>query len=138
MGKFEGISGPLYPSHRIAISNQRIIDIHNDNVLFTYKDYRDNQSKTLSLDYSEFIRRFLMHVLPKGFMRLRHYGILANRCRAQSLKVIRKVLQTPAPQKVEESSDESETYPCPKCRQGRLVFKNKITPLKSWGHPLPS
>ena len=53
-------------THRIAISNQRIIDIHNDNVLFTYKDYRDNQSKTLSLDYSEFIRRFLMHVLIKS------------------------------------------------------------------------
>ena len=125
-------------THRIAISNQRIIDIQNDKVLFNYKDYRDDQSKAMSLDYSEFIRRFLMLVLPKGFMRIRHYGILVNRCRAQSLKLIRKVLQTPAPQKVEESSDESETYPCPKCRQGRLVFKNKITPLKSWGHPLPS
>ena len=138
MGKFEGISGPLYPLHRIAISNQRIIDIHNDNVLFTYKDYRDNQSKTLSLDYSEFIRRFLMHVLPKGFMRLRHYGILANRCRAQSLKIIRKVLQTPAPQKAQDTSHEQVTYPCPKCRKGQLVFKHKISPVTIWNHPLTS
>ncbi len=76
-------------THPIAISNQRIIDIKNDKVLFNYNDYRDDQSKTMSLDYSEFIRRFLIHVLPKGFMRIRHYGFLANRCRAQSLKVIR-------------------------------------------------
>lgn len=124
-------------THRIAISNQRILDIQNDKVVFNYKDYRDNQSKTMSLDYSEFIRRFLMHVLPKGFMRIRHYGILANRCRAQSLKVIRKILATPAPQKAEASHQEPQTHPCPLCRQGQLIFKHKITPLNLWRHPLP-
>jgi hypothetical protein len=125
-------------THRIAISNQRIIDIQNDKVLFNYKDYRDNQSKAMSLDYSEFIRRFLMHVLPKGFMRIRHYGILANRCRAQSLKVIRKVLETPAPLKAQDTSHEQATYPCPKCRKGQLVFKHKIDPDTIWNHPLTS
>ena len=125
-------------THRIAISNQRLIDIQQDQVRFSYKDYRDDRQKIMPLHYREFIRRFLMHVLPKGFMRIRHYGILANRCRAQSLKVIRKILAAPAPQKAEALSDESVTYPCPKCRQGRLILKNKITPLKLWGHPLPS
>ncbi len=105
-------------THPIAISNQRIIDIKNDKVLFNYNDYRDDQSKTMSLDYSEFIRRFLIHVLPKGFMRIRHYGFLANRCRAQSLKVIRKILTTLAPQKEADSSPEQATYPCPKAEKG--------------------
>ena len=125
-------------THRIAISNQRIIDIQQDQVRFRYTDYRDNRQKIMALHYGEFMRRFLMHVLPKGLMRIRHYGLLANRCRAQSLKVIRKILAAPAPQEVEASSDESVTYPCPKCRQGRLLFKHKITPLKTWGHPQPS
>jgi len=125
-------------THRIAISNQRIIDIHGSQVRFRYKDYRDNQQKIMALHYREFIRRFLMHVLPKGFMRIRHYGILANRCRQASLKTIRKILAAPAPQQPEESSNESAHYPCPKCRKGQLILKYKITPLKLWGHPLPS
>jgi len=125
-------------THRIAISNQRIIDINQDQVRFHYKDYRDNQNKIMSLHYSEFIRRFLMHVLPKGLMRIRHYGILANRCRKQSLKIIRQCLATAAPQQADISSDEPASYPCPKCRQGQLIFKHKITQVKAWGHPLPS
>src|SRR5210317_1921846 len=79
-------------THRIAISIQRIIDIQQDQVRFRYTDYRDNRQKIMALHYGEFMRRFLMHVLPKGLMRIRHYGLLANRCRAQSLKVIRKIL----------------------------------------------
>ena len=124
-------------THRIAISNQRLIDIQQDQVRFRYKDYRDDQQKIMPLHYGEFIRRFLMHVLPKGFMRIRHYGLLANRCRAQSLKVIRQILATPPPHKAEASNQEPETYPCPKCRQGRLIFKHKISPMKFMGHPLP-
>jgi len=123
-------------THRIAISNQRILDIQNDKVRFNYKDYRDNQSKTMSLDYSEFIRRFLMHVLPKGFMRIRHYGLLANRCRAKSLKVIRQILQTPTPQTTTNANHAQASYPCPECRKGQLVFKGKIAPVNRWNHPL--
>lgn len=125
-------------THRIAISNQRIIDMNNDEVRFRYKDYRDEENKVMALQPGEFIRRFLLHVLPKGLMRIRHYGILANRCRKASIKTIRKILATPAPDKSEKTECESVTYPCPKCRKGQLIFKTKIEPQTSWGHPAPS
>jgi len=125
-------------THRIAISNQRLIDIDQDRVRFHYKDYRDDQQKVMALHYDEFIRRFLLHVLPKGLMRIRHYGILANRCRKASINLIRKILATPAPDKSEKTENESINYPCPKCRKGQLIPKHKITSIKTWGHPLPS
>ena len=124
-------------THRIAISNQRMIDMSNDQVRFSYKDYRDNQQKIMALQISEFIRRFLMHVLPKGLMRIRHYGILANRCRKTSLKIIRKILAAPSSEKPQDASNETATYPCPKCKRGKLIFKHKITPANTWGHPQP-
>ena len=124
--------------HRIAISNQRLIDINNDQIRFSYKDYRDDQHKVMALQPGEFIRRFLMHVLPKGLMRIRHYGILANRCRQASINIIRKILMTPASDKSEKTANEPINYPCPQCRKGQLFPKHKITPIKVWGHPLPS
>jgi len=124
-------------THRIAISNQRLIDMDQDRVRFYYKDYRDDQSKIMALDYPEFIRRFLVHVLPKGLMRIRHYGILANRCRQKSLKLIRKLLATPVPAKSENTGNEPATYPCPKCHKGQLIAQHKITPAPL-AHPLPS
>ena len=123
-------------THRIAISNQRLIDMDQERVRFNYKDYRDDQSKVMALDYPEFIRRFLMHVLPKGLMRIRHYGLLANRCRQKSLNLIRKILATPAPAKSENTGNEPATYPCPKCHKGQLIAKHKITPAPL-AHPLP-
>ncbi len=125
-------------THRIAISNQRLIDQQQDQVRFRYKDYRDDQQKIMRLHSDEFIRRFLMHVLPEGFMRIRHYGILANRCRAQSLKLIRKILATPAPEKSKASDQELMNYPCPKCHKGILIFKHPIAPVSNWDQPLPS
>jgi len=124
-------------THRIAITNQRIIDMDQAQVRFRYKDYRDDQLKIMALDYSEFIRRFLMHVLPKGLMRIRHYGLLANRCRQKSLKVIRKILATPAQTHSEKRGNEPVTYPCPKCRKGLLIPKYEINPIVL-SHPLPS
>ena len=73
-------------SHRIAISNQRLIGMDKDQVKFRYKNYRENKSGIMELHYAEFIRRFLMHVLPKGLMRIRHYGLLSNRCRKTSVE----------------------------------------------------
>jgi hypothetical protein len=125
-------------THRIAISNQRIISIDQDQVKFSYTDYRDNRKKIMTLHCSEFIRRFLMHVLPKGLMRIRHYGILANRSRKASLTIIRQRLATPAPEKPSDEGHEPATYPCPVCKQGRLIFKHEITPVKVWRHPRPS
>ncbi len=73
-------------THRVAISNHRILDIAEGNVTFRYKDYRhDAQQKTMILQAEEFIRRFLLHVLPDGFQRIRYYGFLGNRYREQKL-----------------------------------------------------
>ena len=116
-------------SHRIAISDQRIIGIENDEVHFRYTDYRDNQSKIMKLDRGEFIRRFLMHILPKGLMRIRHYGLLANRCRRKSLEIIRKILAQPPEAVVKQQSDEQPAYPCPKCKKGHLIAIFEINPV---------
>jgi predicted Zn-ribbon and HTH transcriptional regulator len=81
-------------THRIAISNQRILEITNDTVTFRYKDYADNDKlKTMSLSGVEFIRRFLMHILPLGFVKIRHYGIIANRSRKDSLELCKSLLK---------------------------------------------
>jgi len=124
-------------THRIAISNQRILNIDQDQVRFSYKDYQSDQHRVMALHPGEFIRRFLMHVLPRGLMRIRHYGILANRCRQSSITMIRKILSTPAPEQTNTTTCEAVIYLCPKCRKGQLIAKHKITPTTVWGHPQP-
>jgi Putative transposase/Transposase zinc-binding domain len=85
-------------THRVAIANSRLLACENGRVSFRWKDYRaDNKSKVMTLDADEFIRRFLLHVLPKGFRRIRHFGFLANACRAAKLAAIRTDLQAPKP-----------------------------------------
>ena len=80
-------------THRVAISNNRLLDIEEDKVTFRYKDYRhDAQQKTMTVEAEEFIRRFLLHVLPEGFQRIRYYGFLGNRYREQKLALCRKLL----------------------------------------------
>ena len=79
-------------THRIAISNSRILKVTDTNVTFAAKDYRNNKKIEVTLDGVEFIRRFLMHVLPKGFVKIRNYGILSNRMKKKQLKLIRKKL----------------------------------------------
>ncbi|NIA02596.1 MAG: IS91 family transposase [Planctomycetia bacterium] len=118
-------------SHRIAISDQRLIGIDKNTVHFRYKDYRKNQSRTLTLSCEEFIRRFLMHVLPKGLMRLRHYGLLANRCRKSSLETLRKILARPAKIEEKQEEHEAEWLPCPKCKQGHLLPAYLLAPVSS-------
>ncbi|MCX7424969.1 MAG: transposase [Planctomycetia bacterium] len=81
-------------THRVAISNKRVLDLRDGQVRFQYKDYADgNKTKAMTLDAVEFIRRFLMHVLPSGFMRIRHYGFLGNRHRQAKLKLCRRLLE---------------------------------------------
>lgn len=80
-------------THRIAVSNHRIIDMTEDSVTFSVKDYRnDGHWKALTLPGEEFIRRFLMHVLPKRFVRIRHYGLLATRTKTKQLTLCRNLL----------------------------------------------
>jgi hypothetical protein len=81
-------------THRVAISNHRLLDIEDGQVQFRWKDYRDNhQQKTMSLSADEFIRRFLLHVLPEGFQRIRYYGFLGNRYRQKKLAQCRQLLE---------------------------------------------
>jgi Putative transposase len=85
-------------THRVAISNNRLLDIENDQVRFQWKDYRHgDQIKTMTLSADEFIRRFLLHVLPDGFQRIRYYGFLGNRYRREKLEQCRHLLGMPTP-----------------------------------------
>jgi hypothetical protein len=84
-------------THRVAIANHRILDVRDGWVRFAYRNRRQgNRGQTMTLDADEFIRRFLLHVLPRGFMRLRHYGFLANRHKAQTLARCRELLGQPS------------------------------------------
>ncbi|WP_419913298.1 IS91 family transposase [Hoeflea sp.] len=86
-------------THKTAISNHRLVDFDGKQVRFRWRDYADGDKiKVMRLDADEFIRRFLLHVLPRGFTRLRHYGLLANRYRAQKLGICRELLHQPAPE----------------------------------------
>jgi hypothetical protein len=80
-------------THRVAISNRRLVALQNGLVIFRWKDYaKQNQPATMTLHATEFIRRFLLHVLPKGLVRIRHFGFLANRCRRQKISLCRRLL----------------------------------------------
>ena len=124
-------------THKIAISDSRIKAITDHHVTFGYKDYRDNQEKDMRLDGEEFIRRFLLHVLPEGLMRIRHYGFLSNRRRQQKRERIRACLQAPVPL-TEDAKDTRLTEmprlssdslcPCPKCHSGHLQISAEIPP----------
>ena len=117
-------------THRVAISNHRLLDIENGQVQFQWKDYRDNsQQKTMTLDAEEFIRRFLLHTLPEGFQRIRYYGLLGNRYRQQNLARCRQLLgmappQSTIPKNYRERYEEltgSSLRQCPVCHHGCMV-----------------
>jgi hypothetical protein len=120
-------------THRVAISNNRLLDIADGNVTFRYKDYRhDSQQKTMTLKAEEFIRRFLLHVLPAGFQRIRYYGLLGNRYRDEKLALCRHLLGMPecVSPTTEPNKDYQDRYEeltgsslreCPICHQGRMV-----------------
>jgi hypothetical protein len=117
-------------THRVAIANARLIACENGRVHLRWKDYRaSGAQKVMTLQAAEFIRRFLLHVLPKGFRRIRHFGFLANACRAAKLARIRTALQVPKPEPPAEPADYRERYAiltghridqCPVCG-GRMI-----------------
>jgi len=121
-------------THRVAISNARILGVDGDKVHVSYRDYRDGGHKTLVLQAGELLRRFLLHVLPKGLMRVRHYGLLANRCRVQRLAQIRKLLAAPPPEpepEAEQGHEPEPSCPCPVCRRGRMRPVREIPPRRA-------
>jgi hypothetical protein len=120
-------------THRIAISNHRIKAICDHRVVFAYKDRSDaNRSKTLALSAIEFIRRFLLHVLPHRFMKIRYFGFLANNCKAKAILLIRRligksvVLLSSAKENIREKMlrlTGNDILLCPHCRQGTMIFQ---------------
>jgi hypothetical protein len=115
-------------THRIAISNGRLLSMDGDRISFRYKDYRDDSRiKTQWLEGQEFVRRFLMHILPKGFMRIRHFGYLSNRTRRRKLDVIRHCLsQPPRSEATTQSSVPPRCWPCPRCDDGQVRMIRQI------------
>jgi hypothetical protein len=115
-------------THRVAISNQRLVSLDERGVTFRWKDYRAKgrtRHKTMTLDTSEFMRRFLLHVLPSGFHRIRHYGLLANGGRRSSLALARELLMQPTPLSAEPQPAEfwSPTHPCPDCGTPMVIVE---------------
>ena len=129
-------------THRVAISNNRILNIEDGQVTFRYKDYRDGgQQKTMPLSADEFIRRFLLHVLPEGFHRIRYYGFLGNRYRKEKLEQCRHLLgmiglEPGSSTEVAEldyrdryqALTGSSLWECPACHRGRMIVIGEIPP----------
>ena len=124
-------------THRVAISNNRLLDIESGQVRFQWKDYRDKcQQKTMTLSAEEFIRRFLIHALPDRFQRIRYYGFLGNRYRQEKLARCRQLLgmrppveSSPTPQDYRDRHEEltgSSLRECPLCHRGRMIVVEEL------------
>jgi predicted Zn-ribbon and HTH transcriptional regulator len=128
-------------THRVAISNNRLIAIDNGQIAFTYKDRkRNNEKKTMTLNADEFIRRFLLHVLPKGFMKIRYFGFLANIKKKACIPIIRKLIEPMAKllKKIKETVQQImlrvtgiDITCCPKCKKGKMINIKKL-PKPAW------
>jgi len=113
-------------THRVAIANSRLVNFDANKVTFKWKDYRrkgENQHKTMTLDTDEFIRRFLIHVLPSGFHRIRHYGLLANAHRVDNVSLARDLLGVVIDELPKESTETpTETFICRSCAGPMIII----------------
>jgi hypothetical protein len=135
-------------THRVAISNRRLVAADSEAIAFRWKDYRlngANRWKTMRLHPHEFIRRFLLHVLPKGFHRIRHYGLFASTNRAQSIATARTLLDVvpPAadpqqPPDVAPNATHVLPYPCPCCGARMIVIEVFARGCQPSWRPTPS
>jgi len=138
-------------THRIAISNQRLVSLKNDQVTFRWKDRADdNKTKLMTLDAVSFLKRFLLHVLPRHLVRIRHYGLLANPVRRKQIARCRELLAAPSLPDVpppewippEKTKTEEETWiellyrltgkdlsVCPRCREGKMKIVEQFSPV---------
>jgi hypothetical protein len=127
-------------THRVAIANSRLVDFNDGSVAFRWKDYRrDSKVGVMRLPAAEFTRRFLLHVLPSGLQRIRHYGLLANRTRGAKLERSRELLGVAPPPPNEQDPDEDyrdrylrltgvSLVDCPACKHGRMVCIETLLP----------
>jgi hypothetical protein len=131
-------------THRVAIANSRLLDLDQTHVSFRWKDYRENgvhKSKVMRIEIAEFIRRFLLHILPSGFHRIRHYGFFANGHRAEKLALCRTLLDVPCAA-IDRNNDEDghpgatnhEPPPCPCCGGRMKVFESFNGPISRPHH----
>jgi hypothetical protein len=143
---FDGIQGVLQYlgryTHRIAISNHRILSNRGGKVSFLWRDYADNnRQKTMTLKAAEFIRRFLLHVLPARYVRIRHFGLLANRKRKDTIALCRKILgdgKTPTKQNGRKETWQEQLFRicgidvtlCPVCQKGRMCIVALLLPYR--------
>ncbi len=125
-------------THRVAISNHRLVNFDGERVRFRWRDYAHaNKRKVMSLTADEFVRRFLLHTLPRGFTRIRHFGLLANRLRHDRLSHCRRLIGQPKPEPPEAVSVDAmmlrltgvDITRCPKCENGRLRRTAMLVPL---------
>ncbi len=129
-------------THRVAISNQRLVSLDNGQLSFHWKDYRrpdQRQSKVMTVAVEEFIRRFLLHVLPPGFQRIRHFGFLANCHRHDKLELCRRLLCSPITQLLPSPDDRRQLLQalraqplprCPKCGLGTMIPLPVLPPYR--------
>jgi hypothetical protein len=132
-------------THKAAISNHRLVDLADGRVSFGWKDYaHGGRQGIMTLDSVEFVRRFLMHVLPSGFVRVRHYGLLANRHRQEKLARCRELLGMAVTPQADTAPSQPEpvlvtdpettvtrTRVCPRCGAGRMVVVGEFPPMPS-------
>ena len=134
-------------THRVAISNSRLIGLDQAGVTFKWKDYRikgRDRLRTMTLDAAEFIRRFLLHVLPNGFHRIRHYGLFAGTVRSRNIERVRQLLAAPeaSPERSRNAADSEAERPSPlrqcPCCGGRMIIVETFEGARSSRSPSPS
>jgi len=147
---FDGAKGVLQYlgryTHRIAISNNRIISVEGGNVSFRWRDYSDgDRQKTMTLKADEFIRRFLLHVLPNRYVRIRHFGLLSNRRRKDNMAQCRVLLDISRPMATEKKETWQEqllritgidVFTCPVCHKGRMFRVDELLPSRCNSPPV--
>jgi hypothetical protein len=116
-------------THRVAISNRRILAFDGESVAFQYRDYKDgNAQKPMELTATEFLRRFLMHVVPPRFTRIRYYGFLSNRDRAANIEKARALIRSTRKLKPRQPAPDPRL--CPQCHQGTMQIRSRVDPQR--------
>jgi hypothetical protein len=120
-------------THRVAISNHRLLAFDGENVTFRWRDYaHGNVQRTMTVSAEEFIRRFLMHVLPKSFVRIRHFGFMANYQRSTSFELCRRLLEMAPVVSTKESDSTTSTWLCPTCRTPLILVERLTAAQIAW------
>jgi Putative transposase len=120
-------------THRVAISNHRLVAFDGDNVTFRWRDYaHGNVQRTMTVSAEEFIRRFLLHVLPKSFVRIRHFGFMSNYQRSMSFELSRQLLQMAPVLPSPETDSATLARSCPICQTPLIVVERLTAAQIAW------